>query len=120
MTISMLSAARGLQVLGGLLALAAVLGAVIAPYCLSGLHAGLFAAGALLDVVSIASSRSAVAIVASTLKFLIVGSSLLVIAMCAPPRIGYEPILPEGVALTVGLASTIPSILGAFLLRFNR
>ena len=121
MTLTNVSAARGLQILGASMTLVAVLMAAISPYCGSSLHVQIGALALVFDVGGLVMQRgSGGAIPLSLLKLFAVGTTAMLLVSCAPPPFGSSSLIPQGIAQSILLLSPLPSILGALMLRFGR
>ena len=120
MTLTMSSGARGVQFLGALMALAGVVLAAFSNYCGSGLHLQVGAAAVALDVGALLARRSLVALPLALAKGAVLFLGLATLLSCAPFVPDPPPLVPQGIAFAVLMASILPSITGAIMLRFAR
>jgi hypothetical protein len=116
MTLSVYSIARGLQLLGGLAVISAILLMVVSPYCGSTAHIILGVAAFAVDLGAIQTPRARIAILGSLAKAVVVFTSILLLVSCAAPPVGLPPpLVPQGFGQSVLLWSAVPSILGALM-----
>ena len=120
MTLSIARIPTGLQLLGIGMALLALLLMLVAPYCASSAHVQLAAIVVAIDSAAVWLRRSASAIPLALLGLGAAGATILMVVSCAPPGVGYQPLVDQGVAQGILLASSLPSIVGAWLQRYAR
>lgn len=120
MTLTMFRAARGVQGLGAGLALLGVVLAALSSYCTSGIHLliGVLALG--LDGRALLAREASSAILVAIAKVVVLVIATMIVIPCAAVVPDPAPLVAQGVAVSVLFASTVPSVVGALMLRVAR